>query len=145
MCHFSFFNLIFYLFTFPILAPFLDSPLQTFYPTPLSLLVYAARLVTVSEKSQESRSVETAVLPNGLPTSSVSSRFSTIQQQGSPDSFHCLGLPVPILSDCPQGFCPVPLTKYLIIFFSSFLCHHSHLGNSLSPPSYNCFLPHKWD
>jgi hypothetical protein len=46
---------------------------------------------SVSEKSRNSRSVETAVLPM-WPLSSSTSSFSLIQPQGSPDSIHWFGV-----------------------------------------------------
>jgi hypothetical protein len=45
----------------------------------------------VSERSQESRLIETAGPPIGSPFSSASSSFSLIQPQGSPASVHWLG------------------------------------------------------
>jgi hypothetical protein len=45
----------------------------------------------VFERSQGSRLIETAGSPTGLPSSSVSSSFSLIQQQGSDASVHGLG------------------------------------------------------
>jgi hypothetical protein len=50
--------------------------------------------VSVSERSQESRLVETACLPMSLPPSSTSSKFSLIQPQGSPASVHWLGISI---------------------------------------------------
>ena len=47
---------------------------------------------SVSKKSQGSALVETADLPMGSPSFSVSSSLSLFQSQGSPMSVHCLGV-----------------------------------------------------
>jgi hypothetical protein len=48
----------------------------------------------VPERSQGSRSIETAGLPVGLPFSSASSRFLLIQPQESPAYVHWLGVKI---------------------------------------------------
>jgi hypothetical protein len=64
---------------------------------------------SVSERSPESRLVETADLPIGSPSSSTSSSLSLIQSLGTPSSDHLLGvsasLSVSCLLDLLEGSC----------------------------------------
>jgi hypothetical protein len=62
----------------------------------------------MSERSQGSRSVETAGLPMRLPFSSASSSLSLIQPQGSPASVHWLGVSICV---CLSHLLVEPLRK----------------------------------
>jgi hypothetical protein len=57
----------------------------------------------LSDRSQESRLVETVGLPMGSSSSSASSSFSLIQPEGSAASVQCLGANICIWLSCLLG------------------------------------------
>jgi hypothetical protein len=85
----------------------------------------------VSERSQESRLVETAGLPVGSPSSSVSSSLFLIQPQESPAPVHWLGISIYIcLSQLPVG----PLRKAPMLGFYLEAHHSISKCQVLEPP-----------